>query len=105
MILNRKNLQRTLLTQDKNLERGEFDWAVSSDNLICLKWKDKRCVSLLSSFPDATQTIQVERKEKDGSKVKINCPKAISTYNKNMGFVDKFDHLKSLYEIDRKSRK
>lgn len=29
-ILNRKNLPRSLLAQDKNLERGEFDWAVAA---------------------------------------------------------------------------
>jgi hypothetical protein len=94
-----------LLSQDKELQRGEFDWAVSNDGLICLKWKDKRCVSILTSHPDAVDAIEIERKEKDGTKKKINCPKAISTYNKNMGFVDKFDQLKSLYEVDRKSKK
>lgn len=105
VILSRKNMPKTLIAQDKNLKRGEFDWAVSNDNIICLKWKDKRCVSILSSLPDAVERIETERRERDGKVIKINCPKAISTYNKNMGFVDNFDHMKSLYEIDRKTRK
>ncbi|GFY17198.1 hypothetical protein TNCV_1089741 [Trichonephila clavipes] len=35
----RKNLPK--LTEDKNLTRGEFDWA-GSENITCMKWKDKR---------------------------------------------------------------
>lgn len=105
VILNRKNMPKHLLAQDKDLKRGAFDWAVSDDSLICVKWRDKRCVSILSSLPDAADSIEIERKEKDGTKIKIKCPKAISTYNKNMGYVDKFDQLKALYEIDRKSKK
>ncbi|XP_035224253.1 piggyBac transposable element-derived protein 4-like [Stegodyphus dumicola] len=104
-MIGRKNLPKSLLAQDKELKRGEFDWAVSNDNLTCLKCKDKRCVTILSSLPDAVDQIQIERKEKDATKVNINCPKAISTYNMKMGFVDKFDQLVSLYEIDRKSTK
>ena len=34
--------------------------------------------------------------------MQINCPRAVVNYNSHMGFLD---HLKSLYEIDRKSRK
>lgn len=105
VMINRKYLPKTLLAQDRDLARGDFDWAVSSDNLFCLKWKDKRCVTLLSSLPDAVDSIQIERKQKDGTKVLVNCPKAIPTYNSNMGFVDKFDQLVSLYEVDRKSKK
>lgn len=105
VILARKNLPKTLLSQDKDLYRGNFDWAVSDDGLICLKWKDKRCVSILSSHPDSADSFQIKRKGKDGAKIKINCPKAISFYNKNMGFVDQFDHLKSLYEVVRKSKR
>lgn len=104
-ILNRKNMPKNLLAQDKDLNRGDFDWAVSDDGLIFLKWRDKRCVSILSSLPDSADSTEVERKEKDGTKVKIKCPKAFSTYNRNMGYVNKFDQLKALYEIDHKSKK
>lgn len=62
-------------------------------------------MSLLTSYPDAVDRTAVERKEKNGKKVKMNCPKAMSTYTKNMGFMDKFDPLKSLYEVDRKNKK
>lgn len=48
---------------------------------------------------------KVERKEKEGSRKEISCPQSIVNYNKYMGFVDNFDHLKCLYEIDSKSQK
>ena len=59
----------------------------------------------MSSLPDAVDLAQIQRKEKDGTKVKINCPKAICTYNANMGLIDQFDQLMSLNEVDRKSKK
>lgn len=93
------------LCSDKALKRGEYDWAVSNDNIVCVKWKDRRCVHILSTMENATTQCNVERREKDGSKKQIPCPQAVVNYNKNMGFVDHFDHLKSLYEIDRKSQK
>ncbi|KFM62055.1 PiggyBac transposable element-derived protein 4, partial [Stegodyphus mimosarum] len=99
--ITRKHLPKTL-TEDKKLKRGDFDWAVSDDKITCLKWKDKRCVTILSSLVDAVIPSTVERKEKTGQKIQIQCPKAIIDYNKNMGYVDYFDQLKSLYEIDRK---
>ncbi|KAJ8930262.1 hypothetical protein NQ314_016956 [Rhamnusium bicolor] len=37
--------------------------------------------------------------------MEITCLSLINDYNRHMGYVDKFDMLKSLYEIDRKSRK
>ncbi|GFQ72612.1 piggyBac transposable element-derived protein 3 [Trichonephila clavata] len=92
--MSRKNLPK--LTDDKNLTRGEFDWAVSDENVTC--------VSVLSCLPDCTDTVIIKRKERNRD-IDVRCPKAVSDYNKNMGFVDHFDHLKSLYEIDRKSRK
>lgn len=102
--LTRKNLPKNLL-EDKKMNRGDIDWLVSNENIMCLKWKDKRCVTVLSNQSKPNTIFQVERKQKDGSTVAIACPKAIVDYNRNMGFVDHFDHLKSLYEIDRKSMK
>lgn len=102
--MTRKNLPENFLV-DKKLKRGQFDWFVSNDEITYLKWKDKRCVTVLSALENPIESQEVERKERDGNKIKVSCPKAIIDYRKNMGFVDHFDHLKSLYEIDRKSRK
>lgn len=102
--LSRKNLPKNLETE-KKLKRGEFHWAVSTDDITCLVWKDKRAVTVLSNLAEPTSIVSVERKEKNGKKISVPCPKAIADYNSNMGYVDKFDHLKSMYEVDRKSKK
>ncbi|GFQ96374.1 piggyBac transposable element-derived protein 4 [Trichonephila clavata] len=102
--MSRKNLQKNLL-EDKKVKRGDFDWSVSNEDIACIKWKDKRIVHILTTLDEAIKSCEVERKEKDGEKIKIACPKAIIDYNKNMGYVDHFDQLKSMYEIDRKSKK
>ena len=99
----RKNLPNP--KSDKEMQRGDYDWATSSTGLSAMKWKDKRCVHLLSNFHDPTQTTEVTRKEKDGTEKKVPCPTALFDYNANMNCVDKFDQLKGSYEIDRKSKK
>ncbi|CAH1957866.1 unnamed protein product [Acanthoscelides obtectus] len=35
----------------------------------------------------------------------VACPQMVIEYNTHMGYVDKFDMLKSLYELNRKSHK
>ena len=59
----------------------------------------------LSNTENPVGTKKIERKVKDGKKIELECPKAAQNYRKNMGLVDHFDHLKSLYEIDWKSQK
>lgn len=102
--MKRKSLPKTLM-EDKKLKRGDFDRAVSEHKITCLKWKDKRCVAVLSSLEDSVIPSTVVRKKNNGQKVQVQCPQAIKDYNQNMGYVDYFDQLKSLYEIDRKSKK
>jgi hypothetical protein len=47
----------------------------------------------------------VNRKSKDGTIQQITCPELINIYNMNMKCVDHFDQLRSLYKINRKSKK
>ena len=84
---------------------GEYDWYVSEDGIAVYKWKDRRMVRVTSSYHCPTAVVQVSRKERDGSTSQMNCPEAIKDYNMHMNCVDKFDQLKALYEIDRKSHK
>ena len=46
---NRKGLLPKLKAE-KELRRGDSDYAVSSDGIHCVCWKDKRCVQLLSTI-------------------------------------------------------
>ncbi len=102
--MNRKNLPKDL-KEEKVMARGEFDYAISNDGIYCVKWKDKRSVCVLSSLEEPLVVTEIGRKEKDGNTTTVPCPNAIIKYNKNMGFVDMFDQLKSFFEIDRKGKK
>ncbi|GFY43086.1 piggyBac transposable element-derived protein 4 [Trichonephila inaurata madagascariensis] len=67
--MSRKNLPKNLL-EDKKMKRGDFDWSVSNDDIACIKWKDKRIVHILATLDEATKSCEIERKEKDGKKLK-----------------------------------
>lgn len=93
------------LRDDKALSRGEFDWRVSKDGLVYVKWKDRKAVHLLANYSDPSISSKVNRKQHDGTTKEFACPLVVVNYNENMGFVDKLDMIKSTYEIDRKSKK
>lgn len=46
-----------------------------------------------------------ERRQKDGTLKKFDCPEAINFYNEFMAGVDRADQYSTCYEIDRKSNK
>lgn len=95
----------TDVKEDKDLERGQSDWRISKDGIVFLKWKDRKGVLFLSNHHNPTILGTVSRKMKDGSTEEISCPILVKDYNSNMGFVDKMDMLKSIYEVSRKSKK
>jgi hypothetical protein len=49
--------------------------------------------------------LQIQRKQKDGSKIPVACPPAIIQYTKRMGGVDRLDHLRGSYSVSRRSRR
>ncbi|GFY50799.1 piggyBac transposable element-derived protein 4 [Trichonephila inaurata madagascariensis] len=105
--MSRKKLPKNLLGGQKM--KQETLTGVLACDIACIKWKDKRIVHILATLDEATKSCEIEKKEKDGKKIKIACPKAViriwKNYNRNMGYVDHFDQLKSMYDIDRKSKK
>lgn len=100
----RRNLP-TDIRDDKDLRRGESEYRVSLDGLVYMKWKDRKGVNFLANYMDPSKNSVTNRKQKDGSLQEIQCPMLVIYYNKHMGYVDKFDMLKSIYEIDRKAKK
>ena len=90
---------------DQSLKRGDADWRVSKDGIAALKWMDNRSVLLLGNYHDPSVMETTSRKKKNGSVEDIPCPRMIRGYNTHMGYVDRFDMMKSLYEVDRKSHK
>ncbi|KAJ8937381.1 hypothetical protein NQ314_011929 [Rhamnusium bicolor] len=73
--------------------------------LTCVKWKDKRAVTVLLTIHAPTESLPVGKREKAGTIKQINCAKAVNDYRRCIGGVDRADMLKSYYAIDHKSRK
>ena len=87
-----------------SLECGEHEFQ-QRGNLTAVTWQDKRQVNVLSTLHDPTDTASVRRKQKDGSQTVLNCPTAITTYNKYMGGVDRGDQLRRYYGLRLKCMK
>ena len=83
---------------DTAMKRGDADWRMNDNGIVSIKWMDKKGIYFLSNF-------SVQRKMKDGTCETISCPDLVKNYNQNMGHVDNAGMLKSLYEIDRKSKR
>lgn len=90
---------------DKDMKVGDYQYKTSVKGLAWVKWIDKKPVQFLSNFHDPSIVKTCMRKQKDGTIKSIPAPELVNDYNKNMGFVDKSDMLKSTYEISRKSKK
>ncbi|XP_068129742.1 piggyBac transposable element-derived protein 4-like [Hyperolius riggenbachi] len=93
--LNRKGLPSQVL--NKKLKRGE-SCSLRSNELLSLKYKDKRDVLMLSTIhTEATMTCQSRRQQ-------IQKPVAIAEYSQYMGAVDFSDQMMAPYLILRKTR-
>ncbi|XP_044755093.1 piggyBac transposable element-derived protein 4-like [Coccinella septempunctata] len=101
---DRKGLPKDL-KRDKEMNRGDADWRITKTGIVSMKTMDKRGIYFLSNFHDPEKANSVQRKMKDGTIIEVSCPDLVRDYNENMGHVDKADMLKSLYEIDRKSKR
>ncbi|XP_043463998.1 piggyBac transposable element-derived protein 4-like [Leptopilina heterotoma] len=102
--VNRKGLPKDH-QPDRKMKRGDSEFRSCSSGIGWVKWKDNKAVYALSNFHDPSKVSETNRKNKDGSVSVISCPDIIKDYNQHLGYVDKADMLKSLYEIDRKSKK
>ncbi|KAI4454281.1 piggybac transposable element-derived protein 4 [Holotrichia oblita] len=103
---NRKHFPKTLLRADRHLKTGEMDFATTGEISIC-KWKDRgsKCVLVASNMHNPVDGTFVLRRNKEGEREQVHCPKAIEDYNKYMGGVDKFDQNMESYSISQKSRR
>ncbi|KAL4154020.1 hypothetical protein QTP88_001853 [Uroleucon formosanum] len=87
---NRKELPKIQI-QDKKLKKGDSEGRVSTTGVSRLKWRDNRCIQLLSNFHNPDDISSCTRKNKDGSTISISCPLAVTNYNTHMGYVDYAD--------------
>ncbi|XP_051171549.1 piggyBac transposable element-derived protein 4-like [Leptopilina boulardi] len=93
-----------MMKEKSKMQRGEYVFQ-RKGAVTAIKWMDAKPVTLLSSAHHPTVVTAVKRKTKTGNKIDVSCPLAVSSYNKIMGAVDKFDQLKERYSIGRRSRK
>ncbi|EDO31061.1 predicted protein [Nematostella vectensis] len=85
---------------DKNLRRGESIFH-QKGNVVFTIWKDKKAVAFISTQCEAKGTETVNRRQKDGSIVKVDFLPVVTIYNKFMGGVDKADQYWQYYEVTR----
>jgi len=91
--LNRKNIPKEV--KGKTLEKGEII-ARRSGPVKVLKWRDKRNVTVVSTYHNA-DTHRVSNKGKETEK-----PLCVIDYNHNVGGVDLKDQLLHMYMVERK---
>ena len=90
---NRRGINQSF--KNHKLAKGElYSERTDDDKMMCLKWKDKREVCMLSTFHDDSVTSKKRRTKHsaDGTET-IKKPKVVEDYNQYMGGVDKSDQL------------
>ena len=100
---NRKNLPVDIKA-DKKLTSGEHDQRVLRQGLCFFKLMDSKAVNIISNF-HGTEMATIQRTQKDGTKLTVNCPSTVRDYNKFMGGIDKADICCAIYGTSRKSMK
>ena len=68
-------------------------------------WMDKKPVNMLSTLAQADVTRTAQRKQKDGSRISVQCTDAVVLYNKYMAGVDKGDSMRQYYRVRTKCTK
>jgi len=101
--VNRRGLPAMMKEKEK-LSRGEFTYRTKG-NIAAIKWMDNKPVTMLTSSSSPRTVERILRRNRDGTRTEISCPKAVATYNRIMGGVDKFDQLRERYAIGRRSVK
>lgn len=92
---NRQNMPKNI--QTKSLKKGECLWK-SCNNLLALRWKDKRDVYMISTKHESVEMVEhIDKQFKKTMK-----PKCILEYNKGMGGIDRQDQMLACFPIMRK---
>ena len=84
--------------------RGATEYRQDGKLLVTL-WQDTRTVSFLSTNCQPHSELPVSRRQKNGSRVYVQCPEVVRLYNKFMAGVDRNDQLRGYYSVRMKSTK
>ncbi|GBN03609.1 hypothetical protein AVEN_201866-1 [Araneus ventricosus] len=84
---NRLSNAQNKLKPEKDLNRGEWDEVVRSDEKMCIvKWKDNKSVTLLSTCIGSEPVTTCKRWSKqEKKKIDVPQPAVIKAYNASMG--------------------
>ena len=91
----------------KKLDRGHYVAQVEKNsNVVCVRWEDKKVVTLISTFVGTQPVTQARRwNKKEKRHVSIERPKIVEEYNKFMGGIDLLNICSNLYKYHVKSRR
>ena len=62
-------------------------------------------LTVMSTCTQPSETGTVLRRQKDGTRLSVECPESVIAYNRFMGGVDRGDQLRGYYSCRMKSRK
>ncbi len=89
--IDRKGIPQSF--RQANTKKGEIV-TYRDGKILGLKWKDKQCVSILTTIHDESMVSKQWRTHQaTGGTENIEKPAVIEAYSMNMGAVDKSDHL------------
>uniref|UniRef100_A0A1B6FUY6 PiggyBac transposable element-derived protein domain-containing protein n=1 Tax=Cuerna arida TaxID=1464854 RepID=A0A1B6FUY6_9HEMI len=95
---NRKNFPKEVATQ--KLSKGELTF-MSCNNVLCLKWQDRKTVSMLSTVHSTPDYVEVTSQR---GKKRLK-PIVVHDYNQSMCGVDKEDEKLSSFPVMRRYSK
>uniref|UniRef100_A0A1X7T5H4 PiggyBac transposable element-derived protein domain-containing protein n=2 Tax=Amphimedon queenslandica TaxID=400682 RepID=A0A1X7T5H4_AMPQE len=85
------------LSIDIHLNTGEVYSEMTESGILCLKWKDKRDVCMLSTFHDDSIIDKNRRRKGVAGMETIRKPKVVEEYNQSMNDVDRPDQMVLYY--------
>ena len=103
--VNRNLFPKTLLYDNRNLQRGEFVFRQQGD-LTCVSWMDEKPVNLLSTYCNVDELRSVLRRvKKQPQRLQVSCPEVVVEYHRWMRAVDVYAQKDSYYRVGRRARK
>ena len=95
---NRKQYPSEISEEAKRFDRGQSTFR-QCGNLVATAWKDNKVVNVVSTLASPTDITSVNRRQKDGTRVEVECPLCVALYNLYMGGVDVGDQLRGYYHV------
>jgi hypothetical protein len=102
VMVNRKGLPVQLKNMCKKLKKDSVVAFEKDSKFLVLAWRDKRVVTMISTFHNA-DLVEMSRRKKGGVIELMKKPKVIIDYNKYMGSVDRSDQYCGSYAFIRKT--